>query len=406
MLEFDPLDFLSGPPTSSSQIQNAEPSLLASKPVETTDLEEVDPPHILDLPHISLKPPSTVLLIILQLFEWETQYNFSPNTQASRNDSFFSSRGISDEELRTCEKWLSLYCPKLANQNVLKDLGDLRSQFPREFLSYMTSIVSSPLEWVVGSTSKETALLREKIWKQASLRMAENCGRTAQPEIQRKIVFGDSRYNVILKEPSWTEDNLGLKTWGSSLALSERLIESYSANPGYLKKPILELGAGTGLVGMVCGLIDQYFDIPSAELSKIFLTDLPQIVSNLKDNIELNGLSSVCEAHVLDWTNPSSFDKAVGLKNTNVFNTLIFSDPIYSLDHVTLVVNMIRRYLSPSGQILLELPERPRYEHAREELWRKMQSEFKGLKLVEQVVEDGLDDYGAQKLVFKHWKCA
>ena len=56
---------------------------------------------------------------------------------------------------------------------------------------------------------------------------------------------------------------------------------------------MLELGSGTGLVGMVSSLLGY----PTV------LTDLPEIVPNLQLNVDLNKLNNVTVLE-LDWTNP------------------------------------------------------------------------------------------------------
>ena len=69
---------------------------------------------------------------------------------------------------------------------------------------------------------------------------------------------------------------------------------------------ILELGAGTGLVGLTAAATFQ---------ARVVLTDLPEIVPNLERNVEAN--ASVVEARggnvtvsVLDWNNPEQCRQA------------------------------------------------------------------------------------------------
>lgn len=120
------------------------------------------------------------------------------------------------------------------------------------------------------------------------------------PEISLKI-----------HEPPLTGDNLGLKTWASSFLLAKSLEVLGKKHLPALQAStkVLELGSGTGLVGLAAAAIWQ---------CKVHLTDLPEIVSNLKYNAEQN--SSVIEdrggwstTEVLDWdleaVNLSSSDK-------------------------------------------------------------------------------------------------
>lgn len=106
-----------------------------------------------------------------------------------------------------------------------------------------------------------------------------------------------------IHEPSLTGDSLGLKTWGSSYLLAKRLEDinlQYLGDIRGKQQRILELGSGTGLVGLAAAAIWQ---------SPIWLTDLPEIVPNLKKNAELNEqtiLSSGGRVAVeeLDWDDP------------------------------------------------------------------------------------------------------
>ncbi|GMM33978.1 S-adenosylmethionine-dependent methyltransferase [Saccharomycopsis crataegensis] len=442
MEDFDPLDLFSPderPSVENVQIEeHANCSLKESETPEDSQVsndsddeqEEQEVVHILDLPHISLKPSFSNLLFILKLFQPEVQYNFSSkpagfttvNHDSINDKEFFNSKGISEEDVVESIAWFTnLSLTKLIKPSNLKTIPYLRFSSPLEFFNYITSIVSSDLSWIQGATLKETNKLRDEIWKAAGLRLAENCGRTAQPEFVRSIVFdcvANSKFNVKLKEPSLTEDNLGLKTWGSSLILAERLIKNYyndEEKKNYLRHPILELGAGTGLVGMACGIIEKE-NIISMEnentltknMNKIFLTDLPAIIPNLQDNVNLNNLSSICEVQALDWQDPSSFDEELGIFGaTNLFKTIILSDPVYSSSHPYLIVNMIKRYLDfeNHGTVLLELPEREKFEEVRELLWGLIKDDEKlsCLKLVDEDIENGFDDFGKQRLIFKHW---
>jgi hypothetical protein len=125
-----------------------------------------------------------------------------------------------------------------------------------------------------------------------------------------------------IREPPLTGDNLGLKTWGTAFAIVKRLeeigtkylshfLDSESKKhdttaPDFGKSGVrvLELGSGTGLVGIAAGAIWK---------SEIFLTDLPEIEENLLFNIHRNvktveSLGGRLEGGVLDWKDPNSLD--------------------------------------------------------------------------------------------------
>ena len=113
-----------------------------------------------------------------------------------------------------------------------------------------------------------------------------------------------------IREPPLTGDNLGHKTWGTAFAIAKKLkyigtnllkdIPSSSlddsASTG-IPARVLELGSGTGLVGIAAAAIWPV---------SVLLTDLPEIQNNLDFNIAAN-LKTVTirggqiTSHVLDW---------------------------------------------------------------------------------------------------------
>ena len=110
-----------------------------------------------------------------------------------------------------------------------------------------------------------------------------------------------------IREPPLTGDNLGLKTWGTAFTMAKKLEDlgtmyfSHLFNERALSKRVLELGSGTGLVGIAAAAI---WSIP------VLLTDLPEIEANLCYNVLQN--TQVVEAQgghidsmVLDWKDPS-----------------------------------------------------------------------------------------------------
>ena len=88
-------------------------------------------------------------------------------------------------------------------------------------------------------------------------------------------------HNVVVRlhEPSLTSDHLGFKTWTSSVLLSRRLTSLQQYLPQSQLR-VLELGAGTGLVGIAAAC---------AWGAKVTLTDLPDILPNLQMNTDRNG---------------------------------------------------------------------------------------------------------------------
>jgi len=195
-----------------------------------------------------------------------------------------------------------------------------------------------------------------------------------------------SDLHIALHEPSLTEDNLGLKTWTSSLLLARRLPELHKHLPT-LCTEILELGAGTGLVGIAAAYTWNVH---------VTLTDLPEIVPNLQHNVKQNanldhGRTASMTARPLDWAEP--MDKA---EPGREFLLILAADPIYSPNHPALLVSAVRRWLkhSPEARFIVELPLRQGYTKERETLRDELlQSD---MELVEEGTEVGYDDWQSE----------
>ncbi|KAI5954105.1 rrg1 [Candida margitis] len=349
------------------------------------------PLHILDLPMLRLQPPYPVLVTILKLLSPDEVLNFEPsNRQQNANpdeEAIFREKAISSIHLKNALTWLNNSCPRLnasAKLSLVPHLSlALRANFTNEYNAYMTRIVSNELSWMSEAEKEEVQSL-------ASMRISENCGRMAQPQLKRKIHLANlekyGREYIYLNEPSMTNDNLGLKTWGSSLILGSRLLRVSTGSP-FLKEPVLELGSGTGLVGMCCCLMGMVTT----------LTDLPQIVPNLQTNLKLNNLENYSCAE-LDWSAPGS--SPVYGKS---FSTVVVSDPVYSSQHPHWVVNMISLFLNDdinNNSVLIEVPLRPSFENERQLLWKLMSDQFVE---VESEIEDGYDDFGEMKFCYKRF---
>lgn len=313
-------------------------------------------------------------------------------------------------------------------------LSNLQSNEPRErdpppkvhpegVTTYLTSIVSSPLSWLVSDGD------REEIWELASKRLSERAGRAAAGDLIRKFRVplraptpdGATEIELSLHEPSLTEDNLGLKTWGSSLVLASKL-SSLTERLSVLEKPVhttdnyvhqpvrvLELGSGTGLLGLAAACVWPQ--------TLVKLTDLGAIVSNLRRNVEINrevleqtrakpaqehifdvkqGLG--VETDVLDWSLSPPFGEAfVSTKEhddaTGRFDILLSSDPLYSPLHPIWLVNTIAANISLSREIaraIVAYPLRKGYEHERAEFERLMDK--LGMECLESEVVGGVKE--------------
>lgn len=245
--------------------------------------------------------------------------------------------------------------------------------------SYLTSFVSSPLSWLPSDEARET------IWDLAGKRLSERAGRAAAGDLVRKFRIplsakGNDAVNeveLILHEPSLTEDNLGLKTWASSLVLASQLryltdnIPPIRDRRGHRPK-VLELGSGTGLLGLAAAIVWPH--------AAVKLTDLEVIVKNLRRNVGVNkhtlgqsrGVSEDAlgvQVEVLDWSlSPSSsHHQPVKSVKYDTFDVVIAADPLYSPLHPQWLVNTISENLSldEDARALIAYPLRKGYEQER-----------------------------------------
>ncbi|KAK9474138.1 S-adenosyl-L-methionine-dependent methyltransferase [Dipodascopsis tothii] len=194
---------------------------------------------------------------------------------------------------------------------------------------------------------------------------------------------------VELFEPTLTADSLGFKTWGSALLLAERLV---AAGGRPVEPPVIELGAGTGLVAVVLARLGL----------DVLATDLAEIVPNLAANVARN-LAGVAGAgtvtvEALDWARPA--DSAAGRRGDR-FASVVLSDPLYSPGHAALVMTAVRAVLAPGGRVVLQVPLRAGFEDVRAEFWQRLRAA--GLARVAEAEQDGADDFGAARFYYSVW---
>ncbi|KAJ1994678.1 hypothetical protein H4R33_000195 [Dimargaris cristalligena] len=172
--------------------------------------------------------------------------------------------------------------------------------------------------------------------EQAAAAIANMCGKTASGPVTKTFTVGQFRIHI--QEPSFVEVDLGYKTWGSAFGLSESIVRG---DIPVRDRSVLELGSGTGLVGITCGLLGA---------RAVYLTDYhPAIVNNLAHNIRLNHLTD-CGAvgACLDWSWLADFNRATadhrhyqqplqcstGLwDRLPSFDTIVAADVVYEMDH-------------------------------------------------------------------------
>lgn len=347
---------------------------------------------MLDLPQIYTKPTANSLLDTLSLLGLEPKsWEVIPPLTVSNTPRTLS--GSSTPALRSKRRVKADGVPQ-----------------------YLTGIISSPLSWIESDDEKE------KVWDTAAVRLSERSGRTGMGAISRtfrilrptKHMFGGTSLDnedlqsleqdaieIEIHEPSMTADNLGLKTWASSYVLARKWHSMKDILPSFNNDQkeshnhtILELGAGTGLVGLAAAAVLG---------AKVLLTDLPDIAPNLARNAETNhALASATggstRVGVLDWSAPQEVQ---WLDNTEANNNhqslsvpvIVAADPIYSSEHPYLLARAIAFHLSPSplSRVVVEMPIREAYAAERADFRAQMREI--GLVVLKEETEIGYDDW-------------
>lgn len=382
---FDPLDLYT-PENAVDTTRDQANVLLSSKDSEViydTDFNDEDenlPIDYLDLPSVHYAPSAAILCILL-LLKPTDQINFQNSKSRDLTTSQLClQKGISTELLNiTVEYYQTWGNTRLDTTKKICEKIPTLSTTGEVLLNYYTLILKH--------YEKISSSVKDQIIKEVSMRISENCGRTALPTMSRHFSFENLLKNIEIYEPSLTADNLGWKTWGSAFILSQKLINTVpDINPTKILK-VLELGSGTGLAGMSWFMkwIETYGNTNTA----MFFTDLEEIVPNLKKNVENNGLSENSVVDTLDWAHPKSFIDKYAVEK---FDIIIVSDPIYSPNHPKLVVDVITLFLSSDGICHLEIPLRDKYSEERELLWRLLKEN--GLHVVKRENDQGVDDWG------------
>ncbi|KAI1375437.1 putative methyltransferase-domain-containing protein [Hypoxylon crocopeplum] len=233
------------------------------------------------------------------------------------------------------------------------------AQFRREVAAYLSSIIKSNLGWIQDDDKKEA------LWDEASRRLSERCGRAAMGEITRRWLFetqASSPFELVIREPPIIGDCLGLKTWASSYVLAQSLDKIAQESLSHLLElgspnqslEILELGSGTGLLGMAAAVIWQ---------TNVILTDLPSIVPNLVYNIEKNrasigALGGSVDSDLLTWG--SDDDNAKRFDKKNQFKIVLAADSLYDDDHPELLSSAIHAHLAEdkAARAVVMVPQR------------------------------------------------
>lgn len=149
------------------------------------------------------------------------------------------------------------------------------------------------LKLLIMQSEAQGHLIADQIYEHYSTLMVSGVAQSGKSGI---LKYGQGDSQVSIKEQPLTlfqEGSTGRRTWEAAVALSSFLVDSPEI---FNHLPVLELGGGTGLVGIL---------ISKLQLTKrILITDGdPNMVRTIGENIDLNGLKA--EATQLLWGSES-----------------------------------------------------------------------------------------------------
>lgn len=211
-------------------------------------------------------------------------------------------------------------------------------------------------------------------------------------------------FDLVVREPPLTGDNPGLKTWGSSYVLAQMLHtigETWLSHllgrkDGQPKPSVLELGSGTGLLGLAAAAIWQ---------TRVIASDLPEIMPNLTYNIQTNRpiiqeRGGSMEAGALTWGGEEGETDPVLFTAETTFKVIIAADAIYDNNHPALLACAIdeRLCLDKETRAMVMVPQRDTATIKLISTFKEnMASKKTPLVCLQETVVAGQDDWGGDE---------
>ncbi|KIY67257.1 hypothetical protein CYLTODRAFT_353567 [Cylindrobasidium torrendii FP15055 ss-10] len=201
----------------------------------------------------------------------------------------------------------------------------------------------------------------DELVKQAASLLALCSGTAGAGVVERDFIFGPSVHVKLTDIPLENQDfaSVGAQTWGGACVMAEAIVEDpsqFGMDPARQHARILELGAGTGLVGLATAKLYEHWKTPVTILATDFY---PSVLANLQSNITANfppdsqSVVSVTSCF-LDW---ALFPEATAIKPTlqEPFDIILGADIVYEAQHATWIKACLRRLLRKSASAYFHL---------------------------------------------------
>ncbi|KAF7327607.1 hypothetical protein MKEN_00339900 [Mycena kentingensis (nom. inval.)] len=298
---------------------------------------------------------------------------------------------ISIEEATRCVEYLrTLYTPKIRGSRMLRRVGNdgipipwrYLSPGPQETLSADEFERSYAIRWLTYIThncdrmqgsAEDLASLAE-----LAASVLANCGGASSAGVVwRDIELGSTSgpIRVKLRDIPLEEGmaGVGAQTWGGACVLSEIIAaepEKFGLNDSTNPLRVLELGAGTGLVGCVFAKLAHQIGVQTT----VVCTDgYPPALENLAVNINANFPSlpekSLISSVALDWAEVSrlALEEPLPPPLDADFDIILGADIIYEAEHARWIRQVLTRLLKrQSAQNIFHLVIPLRRTHAAE----------------------------------------
>lgn len=350
------------PPTSSL------PGLRCPSP-DDLDLAKIDR-ALHDLREIYCPLPRAAAFRKPSLSPSQAKYLSIPDTISSSASSGVSTPQPADSGYASGDEEETDSCDGVTDQDHVAELR--HDPYERQFaVRWLTSLIARADELLAhADEDTQQRIVDDASYILASFSSATNAEEDEDSgEIEREFCFardgqdGD-KIEVRLTDgtPATGTDHtdVGLQSWGASIVVSDMMCASPERFGLTVEKlgrepRVVELGAGTGLVGITMAKLLPRLGMSGAAL---VATDYhPAVLENLRSNIRANFTESddvPVEACLLDWSDPC-LDPPLHV----AADMLIATDVVYAPEHAAWLRDCAARMLSRDGVFWLVASVRP-----------------------------------------------